>query len=72
MITQVLVVESEKETGGFLAPSITVLAMEGWKGNATLEKWPTRLKIKLSFGEKLINNNFRDCEYFAKPKKAYS
>ena len=31
-------VESEKETGGFFAPSITVLASKGWKGNATKEK----------------------------------
>ena len=31
-------VESEKDTGGFFAPSITVLASKGWKGNATVEK----------------------------------
>ena len=35
---QVIVVESEKETGGFLAPSITIVEKEGWKGNATVEK----------------------------------
>merc|ERR1711971_1549216 len=35
---EVIVVESEKETGGFLAPSITILARDGWKGNATVEK----------------------------------
>ena len=39
---QVIVIESEKETGGFLAPSITVLAREGWKSGATLEKCPKR------------------------------
>ena len=35
---QVIVVTYERETGGFLAPSITILAMEGWKGNTTVEK----------------------------------
>ena len=40
---QVIVIESEKETGGFLAPSITVLAREGWKSGATLEKCPKML-----------------------------
>ena len=35
---QVIVVTSERETDGFLAPSITILPREGWKGNATLEK----------------------------------
>ena len=39
---QVIVIESEKETGGFLAPSITVLARDGWKGNVTKEKCPKR------------------------------
>ena len=40
---QVIKIESEKETGGFLAPSITILAREGWKSGATLEKCPKRL-----------------------------
>ena len=40
---QVIVVESEKETGGFLAPSITILPRKGWKGNATIEECQIRL-----------------------------
>ena len=56
---QVIVVESEKETGGFLAPSITILATEGWKGNVTLEKWPKRLKIKIVFGLCFINIQYQ-------------
>ena len=55
--TQVIVIESEKETGGFLAPSITVLAREGWKSGATLEKCPKRLsKLDSHFIE--LRKNF--------------
>ena len=43
IISQVIVVESEKETGGFLAPSITIVPRKGWKGNATIEKCQIRL-----------------------------
>ena len=32
-----MIVESEKDTGGFLAPSITILARRGWKGDMSLE-----------------------------------
>ena len=35
---QVIMVVSEKATGGFLAPSITILPRDGWKGGATVEK----------------------------------
>ena len=35
---QVIVVKYEKETGGFLAPSITIVPRKGWKGNATIYK----------------------------------
>ena len=55
---QVIVVESEKETGGFLAPSITILPRKGWKGNATIEKCQIRLaKLKLLFEEKLLKTS---------------
>ena len=56
-------VSSEKETGGFLAPSITVLANKGWKGNATVEKCQKEaLKIKFSF-EKILSKlaKFKRC-----------
>ena len=46
VIFQVLVVTSEKETEGFLAPSITILARKGWKDGATFEKCTKRLKIE--------------------------
>ena len=32
-----MIVESEQDTGGFLAPSITILARTGWKGDMSLE-----------------------------------
>ena len=32
-----MIVESEQDTGGFLAPSITILARRGWKGDMSLE-----------------------------------
>ena len=35
---KVIVVASEKDTGGFSAPSITVFPQNGWKENQTLEK----------------------------------
>ena len=51
---QVIMVASEKDTGGFLAPSITILAKDGWKGNATVEKCQQRLsKLNLTLRQKL-------------------
>ena len=44
--TQVIVVPSEKETGGFIAPSISVLPLEGWKNNATAETCPKVLHLQ--------------------------
>ena len=37
---QVITITSEKETDGFFAPSITIMAMdaEGWRGNLPFEK----------------------------------
>ena len=55
---QVIVVASEEETGGFLAPSITILARTGWKGNASLEKCPIRLS-KLNSLQKLGKKSYR-------------
>ena len=49
---QVIMVASEKDTGGFLAPSITILARDGWKGNATVDKCQERLS-KLNFSLRL-------------------
>ena len=51
---QVIMVASEKDTGGFLAPSITILAKDGWKGNATVETCQERLsKLNLTLRQKL-------------------
>ena len=51
---QVIMVASEKDTGGFLAPSITILARDGWKGNATVDKCQERLsKLNFSLRQKL-------------------
>ena len=48
-------VESEEDTNGFLAPSITILAKEGWKGNATLEKCQEGVsKLNFSLRQKLL------------------
>ena len=47
-------VASEKDTGGFLAPSITILARDGWKGNATVDKCQERLS-KLNFSLRQIH-----------------
>ena len=58
---QVIVIESEKETGGFLAPSITILAREGWKGNTTLEKCQKRLsKLSFCLGQKLLKTPLKN------------
>ena len=54
-------VASEKETDGFLAPSITILAREGWKGNTTLEKCQKRLsKLNFCLGQKLLKTPLKD------------
>ena len=51
-------VESEKETGGFFAPFITVLPKHGWKGNATVEKCSKRVsKLNLRLKIKLKTQN---------------
>ena len=58
---QVIMVVSEKATGGFFAPSITILARDGWKGGATVEKCQERRsKLNFSLRQKTLKDSFED------------
>ena len=42
VLIQVMTVASDAETDGFLAPSLTIIPLHGWKENMTLEKCLSR------------------------------
>ena len=57
-------VVSEKDTGGFLAPSITILPWKGWRGETALEKCHKSLsKLNFRSGQKLLETS-KDLKIF--------